>query len=451
MKRKQEYQNALQCKKLKNEFTIGLKDLIKNPGQCQIVRDISSFLDVKSLAQCRLVCHSWRDLIDNDRSWLIFQLEHIQSHEKTFVDIMKCGKPKVKGIIKERFPEWTSFTNEISRRKSIPTLKEVLRQMWIYYKDDETSMNRNPLHEAVAKSNIDFVKLLIRCGIDLGMKNLNGWTQMHFACRYGNIEMVQLLVQHTPTFDPTSITNKDYTIFHLAVNNEDPQVPKLILGTFKFEDIRAEHGWTMIHHAVAFGPKETIEFLLESSQQMGFNLEERNNFGNTVLHLTCSKRDIEIVDLVFNALAEMNSDIDFDAQNFHQSTPLHRACKNMNSDVAIQLLQRFPEKIHDLGYQGYHVLHYAGRYGHVELLKYIFENSNFNIDFNVKSTAGSTPLHLACCHGQFEVVKYLLENSKLKGIDITTKNNHQRTPEDLARQKGHSDILELLKVVALQT
>ena len=69
----------------------------------------------------------------------------------------------------------------------------------------------------------------------------------------------------------------------------------------------------------------------------------------------------------------------------------------------------------------------------------------FNIDFNVKSTAGSTPLHLACCHGQFEVVKYLLENSKLKGIDITTKNNHQRTPEDLARQKGHSDILELLK------
>ena len=61
-----------------------MKDLLENQGLCHIVRNISSFLDPKSLAQCRLVSHSWKDLIDNDRKWLIFQLEHILNQEKIF-------------------------------------------------------------------------------------------------------------------------------------------------------------------------------------------------------------------------------------------------------------------------------------------------------------------------------------------------------------------------------
>ena len=206
-----------------------MKEILNNPGLNGIANHISGFLDVKSLAHCRLVCYSWRDLIDNDRPWLIFQLEHIQSREKTYIDILQPGKPKVKGIIKERFPEWTSFTEKISRRRSIPILKEVLRQMWIYFNDNDMSFYRNPFHHAVAKSNIDFVKLLIRCGIDLGMKTPNGFTPMHIACIYGNKDMAQLLVRHTQTFDPTLRTNVGSTIFQLAVYNSEPKVTKMIL------------------------------------------------------------------------------------------------------------------------------------------------------------------------------------------------------------------------------
>jgi len=39
---------------------------------------------------------------------------------------------------------------------------------------------------------------------------------------------------------------------------------------------------------------------------------------------------------------------------------------------AIQLLQRFPEKINDLGIQGWYVLHYACEFGHLELVKYVY-------------------------------------------------------------------------------
>ena len=55
-----------------------------SPGLCHIVKSISKNLDRKNLAQCRLVCQSWMNLIDNDRPWLIFQLEHIRKKKRKF-------------------------------------------------------------------------------------------------------------------------------------------------------------------------------------------------------------------------------------------------------------------------------------------------------------------------------------------------------------------------------
>ena len=279
-----------------------MEKILTNPGLCHIVRNISSYLDPKSLAQCRVVCHSLKDLIDNDRQWLIFQLEHIHSKEKAFIDCCSKDQPKVKSSIKTRFPEWNAFIEELSKRQNIPILKEVIKHMWIYFKDESMNFCRNPLHSAIANSNIEFTQLLINSGIDLEMKTPDGWTPLHIACRHGKIEMIQLLVKHQPTFDASLRTNDGHTIFHCAVSNSDPQVPKLMLDTFRFEDIRTNLGGTMLHHAVFFGPKESIEFLIESRDKFGINLEARTNNGQTILHLACVKRDIEIVNLVYNAL-----------------------------------------------------------------------------------------------------------------------------------------------------
>ena len=60
--------------------------LLVNPGLNHIIDLISSHLNPKSLAQCRLVCKPWKDLIDNHRTWLSFQLDHIQNQEKHFYD-----------------------------------------------------------------------------------------------------------------------------------------------------------------------------------------------------------------------------------------------------------------------------------------------------------------------------------------------------------------------------
>ena len=136
-----------------------MEEFLANPGLYHVVRNISSYLDPKSLAQCRVICHSWKDSIDNDRRWLIFQLKHIHDQEKTFVNYFVKDEPKVKSAIKARFPKWNAFIEEVSRRQNIPILKEIVNGMWIYFKDESVKFNRNPLHHAVAKSDIGFVQL----------------------------------------------------------------------------------------------------------------------------------------------------------------------------------------------------------------------------------------------------------------------------------------------------
>lgn len=448
-----------------------MEELFGNPGLYLIVKHISSYLDVKSLAQCRQVSQAWRDLIDNDRPWLIFQLKHLQNQMKA----------DLRGNIVDNFPEWKATLEHCSRSKNISKLKSLIKHMWKHYKDDELRLFS--LQHAASKSNIGLVQLFVDFGIDLNMKDPNGWTPLHYACIDGNFEMVQLLIKHTPTFDATSKTNDKlgWTIFHFAVRNPDPQVPKLILDTYKFEDViaRTTQGSTMFHSAVSKGPIDTILYLIENRQKLGINIEDGPNAGWTILHIACKFSSIQVIDIVIKELEDIGSSIDLGTPNEKQITPLHFACAHNTSDVVIHLLQRFPEKINLLGKWGMHVVHYACQYGRLVLLKYLLGNPDFDIDINVKDNRGSTPLHLACYKGQFDVVKFIfetfvdiidfnvtdllgctplhiacysgrlqivkfiLENAKLYGIDVDKKNNNGYNAEDIAKARERKEIVKL--------
>ena len=81
----------------------------------------------------------------------------------------------------------------------------------------------------------------------------------------------------------------------------------------------------------------------------------------------------------------------------------------------------------------------------LELIKYIFGNPVFGINFNVVDEDGYTPLHEACLNGRVETVKFLLENSKEKGIDIEKKSNDQKSPFELAKECEDNEIVELFQ------
>ena len=55
-----------------------LSVVMNNTGFKQIADKILSLLDCKSFAQCRLVCRSWKNFIDNEWSMLHQQIFHLK-------------------------------------------------------------------------------------------------------------------------------------------------------------------------------------------------------------------------------------------------------------------------------------------------------------------------------------------------------------------------------------
>ena len=170
-----------------------MEKLLENQGLCHLVRHISSFLDPKSLGRCRVVCHSWKDSIDNDRQWLIYQLEHIQNKEKIFEDRMKLSISKI-------FPEWDRVIEQFSRKKSIPRLNEFVKHMWIYFNIVDP-YGRTPLHVACLKGHFQVVKFLLdnsnEKGIDIFKKDIFLDTAEDLARQKGHTDIVELFEMWT--------------------------------------------------------------------------------------------------------------------------------------------------------------------------------------------------------------------------------------------------------------
>lgn len=416
--------------------------LLANPGLHLIVRHISSFLDAKSLAQCRLVCKAYKRLIETDRQWLIVQLEHIHSRE------IRIPRIHAGLSIQILFPEWTDFTDQLKMLLDLPTFRKIVEQMWIFFEWEPSRYLANPFHKAICQSDIYFVKLMIRLGFNLELSDPDGRSPMHIACATGDLRMVQMIIDCMPRFDPTDLTDDGSTIFHFAVQHQDIQVTKLILGQFRFENARNDSGMTVFHTAVTFAPKETIEYLIQSRINFGIDIETRTDIGDTILHLACHFRNFEVVLIVSNALAAIGSVIDFDTPNEFGTTPLESSFFNKTMyDLPTALLKMFPDIIDILDHDNLHMLHYACIYNNFELLKYLyFHSEHIDVDFNVVDVNGYTPLHYACWQGHIEIVKFLIQISRQMGIDLHKESNEGFTALEFAFLQNmdmEMDIFEL--------
>ena len=60
-----------------------MEQFLASPGLYHIVTNISRNFDAKDLAKCRLVSQAWKDIVDNDRNWWIFQLEHMKIKKRS--------------------------------------------------------------------------------------------------------------------------------------------------------------------------------------------------------------------------------------------------------------------------------------------------------------------------------------------------------------------------------
>lgn len=195
------------------------------------------------------------------------------------------GYKSVESVSSEQsVPETTPIDIDLTERDedgdtlthvAIVNLNDEIAKVFIDLAEDAHCLNiqnfllQTPLHLAVLTSQVDIVRALIEKGVDVTLRDQQGNTPLHIACRKGDRDSVSMIVQ---SFGSDVARRKKYfsiknceglTCLHVAAQYKE----FIILGHLfaKGADVNigdAKSGRTMLHYAVERKDIETVSLLL---------------------------------------------------------------------------------------------------------------------------------------------------------------------------------------------
>ncbi len=271
-----------------------------------------------------------------------------------------------------------------------------------------------PLHSAAYNNQTIIAKLLLDAGANADAKNDDNKTPLDIACRYGHIDLVELLEQYA--------SNREKGI--------KPTKSK-VLSQKDFNQL--------LLHAAQVGNVSKAQELLE----YGADIETQDDHKYTPLLLASENGRSEIVKLLIDAGANKEAQMPANYRSNHSKySSLHFAAKNGHTHTA-QILIKAGVNIETQASKDYRALHLACQNGHTEIVELLL-NEGADQEARIKDGGYRgyyTPLHFACSYGRYNVVKLLIQ--KRANIEAQTKGK-QLTPLHLAAKRGHMTVAKLL-------
>ena len=225
----------------------------------------------------------------------------------------------------------------------------------------KTDSSDTPLTLAAREGHDNVVHALLsdsQCQVDA--KGQDGYTALHYSCRYGHVDIVRTLVSNKASVN--AMTDSGETPLLLA----------------------AREGHDNVVHA-----------LLSDSQCL---VDAKGKNGYNALHYSCRDGHVDIVKALVNHKANVNARTDSGA------TPLTLAARHGLDNVVHALLSDSQCLVDGKGKNGYNALHYSCRDGHVDIVKALV---NHKANVNARTDSGSTPLTLAARNKHDNVVHAL--------------------------------------------
>ncbi|KAG6005980.1 hypothetical protein E4U21_007473 [Claviceps maximensis] len=265
--------------------------------------------------------------------------------------------------------------------------------------------------------------LLTTPGIDINVKNEQGWTAVAAASRQGHVNVVKSLL----VADPDLQTNyAGWSPLNVAAGDGRTEVVTLLLAKGADVSNPSDTGWTPLKSAACNGHYDVVKLLLAHGAGVHATAERLW----TPLHSAASSGHSDIVELLLSYGASTS------AVTVDGWTPLALAADRGHVD-AVKVLVAKTADVNLSGGNGWTPITLASDSGHVEIVRILLESG---ADVNSSCDNGWAPLRLAAGAGNVGILNLLLAH----GADITATNDSGWSALLIATEKGQRDAVEAL-------
>jgi ankyrin repeat protein len=220
------------------------------------------------------------------------------------------------------------------------------------------------------------------------------WAPLHFASRYGHVDMARLLLGHG--VDPNIQRDDLWSPLHLASANGHLNVAELLVQHGASVDIANDRQETPLYQAVWNGKIDIARLLIDH----GADLHSTDSDGQTPLHAASQRGHLEVIKLLLRWGA------DVDVLNKANKTAAELASENGKAKIATFISEYKAD---------------ASILNEVRSTTLDTAQSRYGVDEDGKDEA-MVSLHAAADEGNVEVVQLVLE----RGADINSRNAHNR-------------------------
>nr|XP_046185420.1 ankyrin-2-like isoform X18 [Oncorhynchus gorbuscha] len=281
-----------------------------------------------------------------------------------------------------------------------------------------------PLHIAAHYGNVNVSTLLLNRGAAVDFTARNGITPLHVASKRGNTNMVRLLLDRGSQIDAK--TRDGLTPLHCAARSGHDPAVELLLERGAPLLARTKNGLSPLHMSSQGDHVECVKHLLQHKAPV----DDVTLDYLTALHVAAHCGHYRVTKLLLDKRANPN------ARALNGFTPLHIACKK-NRVKVMELLVKYGASIQAITESGLTPVHVAAFMGHLNIVLLLLQNG---ASPDVSNIRGETALHMASRAGQVEVVRCLLRN----GAMVDARAREDQTPLHIASRLGKTEIVQLL-------
>lgn len=274
------------------------------------------------------------------------------------------------------------------------------------------------IHAAARFGGLAMVENIIQKGTGIDERDASGRTLLHYAVEYGHKDIVELLI--TKGADVNVKDNDGNTPGHVALGKYNSTILELLIA----EGVNV----VSIHLSAYQGDFDKVRNYIEK----GIDVNTVDSFGATPLHYTARRGHRQVVEFLIARGADVNAK---DNQNF---TPLHAAVVGKHKDVVALLIEN-GANINARARWDYTPMYYAAWSRNTEMVELLVEEG---ADVNAKDEWDWTPLHYMAQHDYYrDMAEFLIA----KGANVNAEDRWGWTPLQVAEDKGHTEIVELLR------